>query len=132
MLYDQEIYIIKFREYDLNDQGPEQKLTFTTGDISEKQTLNKNKFDKKKLGRENTLDVSIKSMKSSTGEKTTTNTSIFKRERIIKSINEVKKLNYYNFINIIIISLLFIILVIYIVILVYQNTNIDISHKIFI
>ena len=126
MLYDQEIYIIKFREYALNAQAPEQKLTFTTGDISEKQTLNKNKFDKKKLGRENTLDVSIKSMKSSTY------TSTFKRERIVKSTNEDKKLNYYNFINIIIISLLSVILVIYIVILVYQNTNIDISHKIFI
>ena len=130
ILYDQEIYIIKFREYALNNQNPEQILT--SGDISEKQTMNKNKLDKKKLGRENTLDLSNKSIRSSTGEKTKTNTSILKREKIVKSMNEGKKLHYYNFINIIIISLLSIMLVIYIVILVYQNTMIDTSHKIFL
>jgi hypothetical protein len=45
MLYDQEIYLIKFREYALDNPSPDQILT--SGDISEKQTINKNKLDKK-------------------------------------------------------------------------------------
>ena len=132
MLYDQEIYVIKFREYS-NNSNPEQVLT--TGDISEKQTMGKKNLDKKKIIGENdksNLDLPNKSVKSSTGERTKTNTSILKREKIAKSINEGKKLNYYNFINIIIIALLLIMLVVYVIILIYQNNMIDTSHKIFL
>ena len=53
MLYDQEIYLVKFREYASNSQSPEQVLT--TGDISEKQTMNKNKIEKKKNENEKLL-----------------------------------------------------------------------------
>ena len=132
MLYDQETYLIKFREYAIENVNPEQILS--TDDISEKQTLTKNKLDKKKLLNDvdrNTLNLTNKSMRSSTG-RTKTYTSILKREKMIKSINEGRKLTYYNFINIIITSLLCIMLVIYIIILVYQNTMIDTSHKIFL
>ena len=130
LLYDQEIYIVKFREYASNNQSPDQILSINTGDISEKPT--KSKIDKKKLEREHTLDVSNKSMVGSQGERSKTNTSILKREKLIKSINEGKQFHYYNFINIIIISLLSVMLVVYIVILVYQNSMIDTSHKIFL
>ena len=132
MLYDQEIYVIKFREYS-NNSNPEQPLT--TGAISEKQTMGKKNLDKKKIIGEldkSNLDLTNKSFKSSTGERTKTNTSILKREKIVKSINEGKKLNFYNFINVIIISLLIIMLVIYVIILIYQNNMIETSHKIFL
>ena len=133
MLYDQEIYLIKFREYALDNPSPDQILT--SGDISEKQTINKNKLDKKRLMDEifkNTLNLTNKSLKSVSVERSKTNSSILKREKMIKSINENRKLHYYNFINIIITSLLCIMLVVYIIILVYQNTMIDTSHKIFL
>ena len=132
MLYDQEIYLIKFREYALDNQSPDQVLT--TGDISEKQTINKNKLEKKKMMDEafkNTLNLTNKSL-SVSGERTKTNSSILKREKMIKTINEGRKFSYYNFINVIITSLLCIMLVVYIIILVYQNTMIDTSHKIFL
>jgi len=68
MLYDQEIYLVKFREYASNSQSPEQVLT--TGDISEKQTMNKNKIEKKKNENEKLLpQLTNKSFRSSTGEK---------------------------------------------------------------
>ena len=133
LLYDQEIYIVKFREYASNNQSPDQILSINTGDISEKPT--KSKIDKKKVSGDidkSNLDVSNKSLPSSMGERTKTNTSILKREKLIKSINEGKQFHYYNFINIIIISLLSVMLVVYIVILVYQNSMIDTSHKIFL
>ena len=133
MLYDQEIYLVKFREYASSNQGPEQ--TLTTGDISEKQTMNKIKIEKKKLGGENeknTSELTARSFRSSTGERSKTNTSILKRDKVLKSINEINKHRYYNFINIIITSLLSVMLVVYIIILVYQNTMIDTSHKIFL
>ena len=132
MLYDQEIYLIKFREYASNNQGPDPVLV--SGDISEKQTMNKNKMDKKKLGgdEKNSIDISAKSFRSSTGERTKTNTSILKREKLLKTINEENRHRYYNSINIIITSLLSVMLVVYIIILVYQNTMIDTSHKIFL
>ena len=132
MLYDQEIYLIKFREYANENPSPEQLLT--SGDISEKQTFNKNKPEKKKLMEEafkTTLNLTNKSL-SVSGERSKTNSSIMKREKIVKSINEGRKLHYYNFINIIITSLLCIMLIVYIIILVYQNTMIDTSHKIFL
>ena len=133
MLYDQEIYLIKFREYALDNPSPDQILT--SGDISEKQTINKNKLDKKRFMDEtfkNALNLTNKSLKSVSVERSKTNSSILKREKMIKSINENRKLHYYNFINIIITSLLCIMLVVYIIILVYQNTMIDTSHKIFL
>ena len=133
MLYDQEIYLIKFREYALDNPSPDQILT--SGDISEKQTINKNKLDKKRFMDEtfkNTLNLTNKSLKSVSVERSKTNSSILKREKMIKSINENRKLHYYNFINIIITSLLCIMLVVYIIILVYQNTMIVTSHIIFL
>ena len=131
MLYDQEIYLVKFREYASNSQSPEQVLT--TGDISEKQTMNKNKIEKKKNENEKLLpQLTNKSFRSSTGEKTKTNTSILKRDKVMKAINEGRRYKYYNFINFIITGLLSVMLVVYIIILVYQNTMIDTSHKIFL
>ena len=92
MLYDQEIYIVKFREYASNNQSPDQILRLNTRGISEKPT--KSKIDKKKLEREHTLDVSNKSLVSSQGERSKTNTSILKREKLVKSINEGKQFHY--------------------------------------
>ena len=133
MLYDQETYLIKFREYALDNQGPEH--TLATGNISEKPTAGKNKLERKKNtndGDRITLNLTNKSMRSSNDEKAKTSVSLLKREQMVKSINEGKRFNYYNFINIIITSLLCIMLIVYIIILVYQNTMIDTSHKIFL
>jgi len=55
-----------------------------------------------------------------------------RREKIIKNITENKAIQYYKFINVIIIGLLSIMLIIYIIILVYQNSMIETSHKIFL
>ena len=133
MLYDQETYLIKFREYALENPTSEQLLAL--GDISEKQTMHKSKFEKKKLMEEtfkNTLNLTSKSIKTNSGERSKTNMSILKREKMIKSINEGRTFHYYAYINIIITSLLCIMLVVYIIILVYQNTMIDTSHLIFL
>ena len=132
MLYDQEIYIVKFREYATDTSSPDQILT--TGGISEKLSINKKNIDKKKLGDDYNAknSLNLTNNRSNTGGRTKTNSSLLKREKIIKSINEGRKLNYYNFINIIITSLLAVMLIIYIIILVYQNTMIDTSHKIFL
>jgi len=73
-----------------------------------------------------------KSAQSFTGEKTKTNNSILKRELISKSLSESTTMHYYQFINFIIIGLLSIMLVVYIIILIYQNSMIETSHKIFL
>jgi len=55
-----------------------------------------------------------------------------KRDKIIKNISENSGMHYFEFINIIIIGLLLVMLIIYIIILIYQNSMIEISHKIFL
>ena len=76
--------------------------------------------------------LTTKSMNSFNGEKTKTTNSIMKREKMTKSISDSTTLHYYKFINYIIIGLLLIMLIVYIIILLYQNSMIDTSHKIFL
>ena len=124
MLYDQETYIVKIREVKIG------KMKFP-----EKPSLNKNNKNKKKGADEVSkaaITLTNKSMHSFTGEKSKTNTSIMKREKIIKNISENRGMKYFKFINVIIIGLLSIMLIIYIIILVYQNSMIETSHKIFL
>ena len=132
MLYDQETYIIKIREVKTGKiKFPEKPL----GVISEKPSFHKNNKNKRKGADEISkapVTLTNKSMQSFTGEKTKTYTSIMKREKVIKEISENKGTHYYKFINVIIIGLLSIMLIIYIIILVYQNSMIETSHKIFL
>ena len=132
MLYDQETYVVKIRE------GKNGKINLpekSLGVILEKPSISKNNKIKKKGADEISkapATLTNKSMQSFTGEKTKTNTSIMKREKIIKNISENKELQIFKFINVIIIGLLSIMLIIYIIILVYQNYMIETSHKIFL
>ena len=131
MLYDQEIYLVKFREI---RKGKIKPTEIVGGVISEKSTFNKNKI-KKKIGDDmskNSIILTNKSGQSFTGEKTKTNNSIIKREKMIKFMAEEKGLQYYKFINVIIIGLLLVMLLVYIIILLYQNSMIETSHKIFL
>ena len=131
ILYDQEIYLVKFREIPVGRSKQEE----LPGVITEKQTFSKNKNIKKKLPDEiskNSIMLTNKSAQSFTGEKTKTNNSILKRELILKSLSESTTMHYYQFINFIIIGLLSIMLVVYIIILIYQNSMIETSHKIFL
>ena len=132
MLYDQETYLVKFREIRYGKANPGALLP---GVNSEEQALAKNKNIKKKFPDEmskNSIMLTNKSMNSFTGEKSKTNNSIVKREKMVKSITESSTMQYYKFINFIIIGLLLIMLIVYIIILLYQNSMIDTSHKIFL
>ena len=130
MLYDQEIYLIKFREIVIGKAKNSEMLQ----GIGEKQTFTKNKNIKKKVDEisKNSQMLTNKSAQSYSGEKTKTNNSILKREKMAKTISESNTMHYYKFINYIIIGLLSIMLIVYIIILVYQNSMIDTSHKIFL
>ena len=134
MLYDQETYLVKFREFSVRKFNPPMV-------ISESPTLKKYKIINKKLGLGETTaqgddKTSIiqtnKSFNSFSVEKARTSNSIMKRDNIIKNISENSGMKYYEFINIIIIGLLLVMLLIYIIILIYQNSMIEISHKIFL
>ena len=129
LLYDQEIYLIKFSE---NVIGRGNNVEPIPEVISEKQTLTKNK-NKKKFAdmSKNSMNLTSKSALSNM-EKTKTNNSIIKRELMVKNISESNTMKYYQYINFIITGLLLIMLIIYVIILLYQNSMIDTSHKIFL
>ena len=131
MLYDQETYLIKFREIVLGTKKPSELPEILT----DKQIPTKNRNIKKKIPDDmskNSIMLTNKSAHSYTGEKTKTNNSILKREKMFKTISESKGMRYYGFINYIIIGLLLIMLIVYIIILIYQNSMIENSHKIFL
>ena len=132
LLYDQEVYLVKFKEIVVGKGNNGEPIP---ENILEKQTLPQNK-SKKKLGvvdlSKNSISLTNKSAVSYAGEKTKTNNSILKREIMIKNISESNTMYYYQHINVIITGLLLIMLVIYIIILIYQNSMIDTSHKIFL
>ena len=132
VLYDQETYLIKFREIKYGKVSPRgMPPESNAGDIS----ITKSKVNKKKKEDDmskNSIMLTTKSANSIYGDKSKTNNSILKRERMLKSISESTTLHYYKFINYIISGLLLIMLIVYIIILLYQNSMIETSHKIFL